>query len=116
MVKIRMKVKSESKIKPNPTPLIVIQIGGRMANNSALLADFARELARLGRRRRFVIVHGGGKEVSELSEKLLGRPAVFKNGVRQTSPEEMEIVEMVLNGKVNKRLIRLFQVNKVSEA
>jgi acetylglutamate kinase len=116
MVKIRMKVKSEGKEKPKakPAAMMVVKIGGRMATNASLLGDFARELIKLGRGRRFVIVHGGGKEVSDLSEKLLGKPAVFVNGVRQTSPEEMEIVEMVLNGKVNKRLVRLFQANKLT--
>jgi acetylglutamate kinase len=101
------------KSKAKQPEIVVLKIGGRMANNTGLLSDFARELAALGRGRRFLVVHGGGKEVSELSEKLLGRPPVFVNGVRRTSPEEMEIVEMVLNGKVNKRLVRLFQANCV---
>ncbi len=104
---------TKSKPKAKKTEVVVVKIGGRAANNTALLADFARELAALGRGRRFLVVHGGGKEVSELSEKLLGKPPVFVNGVRRTSPEEMEIVEMVLNGKVNKRLVRLFQANCV---
>lgn len=113
MVKIKMKVRSEGKPRPKPLPMVVIKIGGRLANNPVLLSDFAREAAKLSRGRRFAIVHGGGKEVSELSEKLLGKPAVFKDGVRQTSAEEMDIVEMVLNGRVNKRLVRLFQAVKL---
>jgi acetylglutamate kinase len=107
------KPKTKAAARGKKPEVVVIKIGGRMANNAALLEDFAHELAALGRGRRFVVVHGGGKEVSELSEKLLGKPAVFINGVRQTSPEEMEIVEMVLSGKVNKRLVRLFQANNI---
>ncbi len=39
--------------------------------------------------------------------RKLGIEAVFKNGIRQTSPAEMDIVDMVLTGKVNTRLVRL---------
>jgi acetylglutamate kinase len=55
-----------------------------------------------------VLVHGGGAEVSRLSREL-GIEPVFHEGVRVTSPEEMDIVEMILCGKVGKRLVRLFQ-------
>jgi len=92
---------------------IVIKIGGRMANNDALLTAFITELAGKTARNRFIIVHGGGKEVTELSETLTGKPAVFENGIRLTSPEEMEVVEMVLSGRVNKRLSRKFQANGI---
>jgi len=51
-----------------------------------------------------IIVHGGGKEVTELSEKL-GLPAEFKNGKRITTPEIMDVVKMVLIGKVNQELV-----------
>jgi acetylglutamate kinase len=105
--------KAKAKAKPKQAEVIVVKIGGRMANNAELLADFARELGSLNRGRRFLVVHGGGKEVSAFSERLLGKPAVFVNGIRRTSSEEMEIVEMVLNGKVNKRLVRLFQASGV---
>ena len=66
------------------------------------------EMRALGRDRRFILVHGGGAEVTALSEKL-GIEAVFRDGVRQTSPEEMDIVDMVLAGKVNKQLVRLLR-------
>jgi acetylglutamate kinase len=51
-----------------------------------------------------VIVHGGGKDVTILSEKL-GLPAEFKDGLRITSPEVMDVVKMVLIGKVNQELV-----------
>ena len=62
----------------------------------------------LPRDHRFLLVHGGGAEVTLLSDRL-GIASVFKDGVRQTSAEEMDIVEMVLAGKVNKRLVRLLR-------
>jgi acetylglutamate kinase len=94
--------------------IVTIKIGGKMATNEALLSEFVRELAALKKSYDFIVIHGGGKEVSELSEKLLGNAPVFINGVRMTSAAEMDIVEMVLSGKVNKRLVRLFESNGLS--
>jgi acetylglutamate kinase len=51
-----------------------------------------------------IIVHGGGNEISDLSKKL-GLPVEFKDGMRVTPPEVMEIVKMVLIGKVNQELV-----------
>jgi len=53
-----------------------------------------------------VLVHGGGKEVNQVMEKL-GKKANFVNGLRVTDDETMEIVEMVLMGKVNQHLVSL---------
>ncbi len=54
-----------------------------------------------------VLVHGGGKEVSEVMDKL-GKKPQFVNGLRVTDDETMEIVEMVLMGKVNQEIVSLF--------
>lgn len=51
-----------------------------------------------------VIVHGGGREVTAYMERL-GMPVEFVDGLRVTSPEAMEIVKMVLVGKVNGELV-----------
>jgi len=51
-----------------------------------------------------VIVHGGGPEISNLMNRL-GIEPVFKNGYRITDEKTMEIVEMVLVGKVNKDIV-----------
>lgn len=51
-----------------------------------------------------VIVHGGGAEINSFMERL-GMPVAFHNGLRVTSDEAMEIVKMVLVGKVNKELV-----------
>jgi acetylglutamate kinase len=51
------------------------------------------------------IVHGGGADVSDLSRKL-GIESAFSDGVRMTGDDEMDVVDMVLCGLVNKRLVR----------
>lgn len=51
-----------------------------------------------------VIVHGGGPEISAYMDRL-GLPVRFQNGFRVTSEEAMEVVKMVLVGKVNKELV-----------
>ena len=62
----------------------------------------------LSKDHRFLLVHGGGAEVTALSRKL-GIESVFTNGLRQTSSTEMDVVDMVLAGKVNKHLVRLLR-------
>ncbi|MCF7928476.1 MAG: acetylglutamate kinase [Spirochaetales bacterium] len=52
-----------------------------------------------------VLFHGGGAEVSRLSG-LLGQEPVFKDGIRMTSSEEMDTVDMVLRGKMNAYIVR----------
>ena len=51
-----------------------------------------------------VVVHGGGPEISEMLKKT-GKESRFVNGLRYTDQETMEIVQMVLCGKVNKDLV-----------
>ena len=54
-----------------------------------------------------VIVHGGGKAVTEM-EKTLGREASFVQGLRVTDADALELVQMVLAGKVNSDLVAMF--------
>ncbi len=55
-----------------------------------------------------IIIHGGGKEVTELSLQLGIRP-IFKNGLRVTDSSTMDVVQMVLLGRVNTRLVAALQ-------
>ena len=55
-----------------------------------------------------VLVHGGGPEISEYMQKV-GKEAKFVNGLRVTDKETMDIVQMVLAGKVNKTLVNLLE-------
>ena len=56
-----------------------------------------------------VLVHGGGPEISE-TMKRLGKQAQFVGGLRVTDKETVDIVQMVLAGKVNKDLVNLLQM------
>lgn len=53
---------------------------------------------------RVVVVHGGGPEINEMLNKT-GKESIFKDGLRYTDEETMDIVQMVLCGKVNKNLV-----------
>lgn len=57
-----------------------------------------------------VIIHGGGIEISETMEKI-GKEPEFIDGLRVTDGETMDIVEMVLGGKVNKRIVSALNRN-----
>ena len=51
-----------------------------------------------------VVVHGGGPEINEWLTRLNIEP-IFRNGLRVTTPETMDVVEMVLAGRVNKHIV-----------
>ena len=59
---------------------------------------------------RTVLVHGGGPEIEAMLKKT-GKESRFVNGLRYTDEETMDIVQMVLCGKVNKEIIALIQKN-----
>lgn len=86
-------------------PVACIKIGGRVAADDRVLDLFIEELKRLRNDYSFVLIHGGGAEVSRVSKVFQIEP-VFADGVRVTRPEEMDLVDMVLAGKVNKQLVR----------
>ncbi len=79
----------------------VYKLGGPALEDPELVAPLAAEL-RAGAGRA-VVVHGGGRHVDRLL-KALAIESRFVNGRRETSPEAMEVVEMVLSGIVNKSL------------
>ena len=86
---------------------VLIKIGGRAASDSSALRALAAEMKQLESQYSFIFVHGGGAEVTKISE-IFGLEAVFENGVRKTSEQEMDVVDMVLAGKMNKYIVRLF--------
>ena len=87
---------------------IVVKIGGRAAEDRESLGALCDELRDVSREHRLVLVHGGGAEVTNVSHKF-GIEPIFRDGVRQTSPEEMDIVDMVLAGRVNSQLVRMLR-------
>lgn len=59
---------------------------------------------------KIVLVHGGGPEISDIMNKL-GKQPQFVDGLRVTDKETVDIVQMVLAGKVNKTLVNLLEMN-----
>ncbi len=83
-------------------PTIVLKVGGSQADNEAFLCALAETVARI--EEHVVIVHGGGKEIARL-QKALGLTPRFVEGLRVTDDDGLAVVEMVLSGRVNKRLV-----------
>lgn len=98
-----------------PLRLVCIKIGGRAATDEHSIAALMAEIAELSSTTRFVLVHGGGAEVTRVSQAL-GYTPTFRDGVRMTSAAEMEVVDMVLSGLMNKRLVRRFRASGVAAA
>lgn len=85
------------------TDSTIIKLGGRAVTDALTLRAFASEIA--ASTHAVAVVHGGGAELSELSTRL-GMEPRFVDGIRMTSEAEMRLVDMVLAGLVNKRLVR----------
>lgn len=79
----------------------LVKIGGNELDRPAWVAACARALHGLGP---VVVVHGGGQAVSDLSRRL-GLPVEKRDGLRVTTPEIAQVVEMVLGGPVNRLLV-----------
>lgn len=85
--------------------IIVVKYGGAAMVDEQLKVSFAQDislLAHLGMK--IVVVHGGGKEISELAEKL-NIETQFVQGKRVTDEKMMDVVKMVLAGKINKEIV-----------
>jgi acetylglutamate kinase len=86
---------------------IVIKYGGAAMVDEQLKASFATDVTLL----RFiglrpVIVHGGGPQIGQMLKRL-GKKSTFVDGMRVTDAETMEVVEMVLGGRVNAEIVSL---------
>jgi acetylglutamate kinase len=79
----------------------VVKVGGNELGRPTWVAECARALAAAPP---VVIVHGGGEAVSAWSRRL-GLPVEKRDGLRVTTPEVAEVVEMVLSGPVNRLLV-----------
>lgn len=86
---------------------VCLKIGGGYISESGILENLALNIRNIRNDYNFVLIHGGGAEVSGFSQKI-GLKPVFKDGIRLTTEEDMEIVDMILAGKVNKSIVRLF--------
>ncbi len=89
--------------------IIVVKYGGNAMINEelkeAVMGDIVL-LSLIGIK--VVLVHGGGPEITDMLQKV-GKKSEFVDGLRVTDKETVEIVQMVLAGKVNKNLVNLLQ-------
>ncbi len=86
---------------------IVVKYGGNAMENEELKNSFARDIVLMklvGMNP--VVVHGGGPQIGELLERL-NISSHFVDGMRVTDAETMDVVEMVLGGRVNKEIVAL---------
>jgi len=84
---------------------IVVKYGGHAMVDEQLKEDFARDITLL----KFiglnpVVVHGGGPQINKVLEQM-GISSTFVKGMRMTDEPTMDVVEMVLGGKVNKSIV-----------
>lgn len=89
---------------------IVIKFGGHAMIAEELQESFAKDIVLM----KYtginpVVVHGGGPQIGEMLRRV-GKKSDFHEGMRITDADTMEIVEMVLSGKINKRIVSL--INK----
>jgi acetylglutamate kinase len=86
---------------------VVIKYGGHAMADEQLRAGFAQDLVFLRYAGlRPVVVHGGGPQITEQLDRL-GLPSTFTAGLRVTTPEAMDVVRMVLTGRVNRDVVGL---------
>ena len=84
---------------------IVVKYGGNAMNDEAVTTTILQDIAAL----KIVgvnpiLVHGGGPEINKLLGRL-GIEAQFKNGMRVTDEQTMEVAQMILCGKINKNIV-----------
>lgn len=90
--------------------IVVVKYGGNAMINAHLKEQVMEDIVLLSLIGvKVVLVHGGGPEISETMSKL-GKEAVFVDGLRVTDKETIDIVQMVLAGKVNKSLVNLLEM------
>lgn len=89
---------------------VVVKYGGNAMINEKLKQQVMEDVVLLWLIGvKVVLVHGGGPEISSLM-KTVGKESVFIDGLRVTDKESMDIVQMVLAGKVNKTLVNLLEM------
>jgi acetylglutamate kinase len=89
---------------------IVVKYGGNAMTDEELKASFARDIVLMQAvGMRPIVVHGGGPQIGDLLERL-NIESKFIDGMRVTTEETMDVVEMVLGGLVNKEIVSLLNL------
>ena len=87
--------------------VVVVKYGGNAMTNESLKQAVMSDIVLLSTvGMKIVLVHGGGPEINAMLKKV-GKESKFVNGLRYTDKETVEIVQMVLCGKLNKDLVEL---------
>ena len=90
--------------------IIVVKYGGNAMINEELKAAVMGDIVLLSLIGiKVVLVHGGGPEITDMLKKV-GKESKFVDGLRVTDKESVEIVQMVLAGKINKNLVNSLQL------
>jgi acetylglutamate kinase len=82
--------------------MLVLKVGGNEIDDTAFVDQLGEAMAAVSQP--MMLVHGGGKEIKQLQEKL-GLEAQYIDGLRVTDEESLVLVQMVLAGRINKRLV-----------
>jgi acetylglutamate kinase len=91
--------------------VVVVKYGGNAMEDADLAVQFAEDVVLLQAvGLRPVVVHGGGPQISALMERL-GKKAEFRDGLRVTDAETVDIARMVLVGKVNRDIVSSINVH-----
>jgi len=94
--------------------IVVVKYGGNAMTNKELKDAVMKDIVLLSLVGiKVVLVHGGGPEISDMLKKL-GIESRFVNGLRYTDEATVDVVKMVLAGKVNKELVQLLAHHKGS--
>lgn len=89
--------------------IVVVKYGGNAMINEKIKEQVMEDIVLLWLIGvKIVLIHGGGPEISETMEKL-GKKSEFVNGLRVTDKETVDIVQMVLAGKINKSLVNFLE-------
>jgi acetylglutamate kinase len=92
--------------------ITVIKFGGSLTKDAKVKNDLLKNLAALSKKRPVVLVHGGGPEINNWLERL-GIQSRFVDGLRFTDSRTLEVVEMVLSGKLNKGIVNTLNCSGV---
>ena len=110
MERAEVLVQALPNIKKYSGKTVVIKYGGNAMINEDLKQQVMEDICLLWLIGvKVVLIHGGGPEISEIMKKF-GKKSEFVNGLRVTDKETVDIVQMVLAGKVNKTLVNLLQM------
>lgn len=93
--------------------ITVVKIGGNVVDNPEALSRFIKAFASMPGPK--ILVHGGGKEATRLSQRL-EIPTTMIDGRRVTSRETLDVVTMVYAGLVNKRIVSMLQAEGCCKA